>query len=201
MRENADQAMRVRNIVRQIIDPHRFRWIVENRKPTAHEREQAIIASAALVAAQKVATERRKDSKEQEGHVKELLRGMKFTEVPPRDIPLLDAAPALGEFCGESMFGDTRADLVIRLYDKRVMPIECKVSNSAVNSYKRLIHEAGGKATKWLDWFGKKQTVPAAVLSGVFSTANLVAAQNGGLALFWSHRLQDLADYIESTRP
>jgi hypothetical protein len=200
MRENPDRAECVRKIVRQVIDPHRFPWIVENRQPTVHEREQAIVASAALVAAKKVETERRKDSTEQENSVKRILRDSEFTEVRGRDIRLLDAAPAPGEFCRESKLGDTKGDIIVRLYDRRVMPIECKVSNSAVNSYKRLIHEAGGKASKWIDWFGRRQTVPAAVLSGVFSTANLEAAQNGDLALFWSHRVSDLVDFIESLR-
>ena len=200
MRENPDQAQRVRDMVLQIIDPYRFPWIAEGRQVAIGEHERAVIASAALVAAKKVETERRKDSKEQENLVKETLREIGFSEVPRRDILLLDAAPAPGQFCGESKLGDTKGDVIVRLYDHRVMPIECKVSNSAVNSFKRLIHEAGGKAEKWLGGFGRRQTVPAAVLGGVFSTSNLELAQNGGLALFWSHRLKDLADYVNSTR-
>lgn len=35
---------------------------------------------------------------------------------------------------GESLFGTRKADLVIRLYDGRAMPTECKVSNSSTNS-------------------------------------------------------------------
>lgn len=69
-----------------------------------------------------------------------------------------------------------------------------------INSYKRVNHEAAGKAAKWLRWFGERATVPAAVLSGVFKPSNLETAQRAGLAIFWSHRLQDLADYIEATR-
>ena len=115
-------------------------------------------------------------------------------------MPLLDAAPASGEFCGESKLGDTRADLVIRLYDRRAMPVECKSSNSAVNSFKRINHEALGKATAWLAAFGRRQIVPVAVISGVFNPANLNTAQAEGLVLIWSHRLEDLAEFIESTR-
>lgn len=195
------QACRVRDIVLHIIDPHRFPWVGEKRQPETHEREQAVVASAALVSARKVETARRSDAKKvQEDHVKQVLREIGFTEVRRRDIPLLDAAPAPGEFCGESKLGNTRADLVVRLYDRRAMPIECKASNSAVNSFKRLNHEAAGKAAAWLTGFGKLQTIPAAVLSGVFHPANLETAQGSGLALFWSHRLQDLAEYVTSTR-
>jgi hypothetical protein len=110
---------------------------------------------------------------------------------------LLDVAPAPGEFCGESQLGDTRADLVVRLCDRRVMPIECKVSNSAVNSFKRVNHEAAGKAARWLAHFGERQVVPSAVLSGVFTPTNLETAQQGRLSLFWAFRLQDLADFVQ----
>lgn len=201
LRSDAEQAQRVRDIVLQIIDPHRFPWISENRNPTEHERMRAVVASTVLVAARKVETSRRSDAKQQqEDAVKAMLRGRRFAEVEPRDIPVLDAAPNPGEFCGESRLGNTRADLVVRLHDGRAMPIECKVSNSAVNSFKRINHEAAGKARSWIHDFGKRQTVPVAVISGVFNPANLAAAQAEGLAVVWSHRLDDLAEFIESSR-
>ena len=114
------------------------------------------------------------------------------------DSTLADA-PSIADFCGECKFGNTRADLVVRLPDGRVMAIECKASNSAVNSYKRINHEAVGKARTWLESFGRRQTVPGAVIAGVFNAANLMTAQEHGLSLFWSHRLDDLADFVLST--
>ncbi|MCY3731710.1 MAG: XamI family restriction endonuclease [Rhodospirillaceae bacterium] len=201
LRSDDEQARRVRDTVLHIIDPHRFPWIGEGRKPTDQERAQAIVASAVLVAARKVETLRRSDAKKkQERAVKVMLGAAGFTEVATRDIALLDAAPAPGEFCGESKLGDSRADLVVRLRDHRVMPVECKVSNSAVNSFKRINHEAVGKARAWLAGFGGRQTVPVAVISGVFNPANLETAQTEGLAIVWSHRLEDLGTFIESNR-
>jgi len=88
-----------------------------------------------------------------------------------------------------------------RIHDRRVMPVECKVSNSEVNSFKRVNLEAAGKARAWLNLFGRKGIVPAAVLSGVFKPANLETAQAEGLSLFWGHRLSDLADFIRATKP
>lgn len=81
------------------------------------------------------------------------------------------------------------------------MPIECKVSNSAVNSFKRINHEAAGKARDWISGFGQRQVIPAAVIAGVFNPANLATAQYEGLTIYWNDRLTDLVDYIESTRP
>lgn len=202
LRDDPERARRIRDVVLQIIDPHRFPWIGQSRGPADHEREQAIVASATMVAARKVETARRTAAKKvQESKVKDLLRSINFPEVASRDIPLLDAAPHPGEFCGESKLGDSRADIVVRLYDRRVMAIECKVSNSVVNSFKRVNHEAAGKARAWLAGFGQRATVPAAVLSGVFNPGNLETAQNvDRLSLFWSHRLEDLVNFIESTR-
>lgn len=164
------------------------------------ERMRAIVASAVLVATRKVETARRADAgKKQEAAVKAMLREIGFSEAAPRDMPLLDAAPDPGAFCGESKLGDSRADLVIRLYDRRAMAVECKASGSAVNSFKRINHEAAGKARAWRTGFGKRQIVPGAVIGGVFHPANLETAQAEGLAIFWSHRLRELADFIRST--
>jgi len=66
---------------------------------------------------------------------------------------------------------------------------------------KRLNNDAAVKARQWLDEFGTLQTVPAAVLMGVFKTHNLQQAQNRGLTLFWSHGLDHLTEFIETTRP
>lgn len=100
----------------------------------------------------------------------------------------------------EVQFGPERADVLVRLWDDRMMPIECKVSNSAVNSYKRLNHDTLAKHHAWRDAFGKANVVPAVVLAGVYSIANVVTAQEAGLAIFWSHRLSDMAAFIDETR-
>ena len=202
LKSDPEAAKKVREIVLHIIDPNRFPWVHEKRTPSEEERMISIISSSAMVAAKKVETSRRGAAKdEQEEAVKTLLRRLGFEEVkPPKIIGLLADAPGPGQFSGERVLGPTRADIIIGLYDRRVLPIECKASNSEVNSYKRVNHEALGKAVKWLSAFGKNATVPAAVLSGVFGVNNLEAAQNSGLNIFWSHRLEDLADFIESTR-
>ncbi len=200
LRREPDSARRVRDTVLPILDPKRFPWIAEGRNPRDTERTIATVASAALAAAQKVQTKRRNDAKsDQEEAVKQLLRSMDFAEVGRRDIPLLRDAPAPGKFCPESKLGDSRADLVVGLYDRRVLALECKASNSEVNSFKCVNHEAAGKARAWIAAFGQRQVVPGAVLSGVFNSDNLATAQGERLALFWLHRLDDLQVFIETT--
>ena len=199
--KDAEAAKRVIDTIRQAIDPVRFPWIHEHRKPNAAETAAAILASAAMLTKQRVQTDRANESKgAQEAAVKAFLLGMQFKDVPPRDIGTLAAAPASGEFCGESYVGTRKADVVVRLHDGRLMPLECKVSNSSTNSVKRLNNDAAAKASTWTREFGTIQVVPAAMLSGVFKIHNLEQAQDANLTIFWAHRLDAMREFIEATR-
>ncbi|MGP2490317.1 XamI family restriction endonuclease [Mesorhizobium sp. PUT5] len=200
LRADPASAARLRDVIIRILDPHRFPWVDAGRAPTPDERAAAILASAALVAARKVETFRRNDAKDrQEENVKQLLRDFGYTEVPKHDIPNASVAPAIGTFMGETPLAGAKADVVTRLADGRIMAIECKVSNSSVNSYKRLVHDTGGKATIWYSQLGRANLVPCAVLNGVFSVANCETVQNDkDVYLFWDHRLNDLRDFIAS---
>lgn len=124
-----------------------------------------------------------------------------LTEVIPSSIGTLVKGPQAGQFCGECLLGERKADVVVRLPDTRLLAIECKVSNSATNSVKRLDNDAAVKAEYWLKQFGVAQVVPAAVLSGVFNPLNLEQAQQRGLSLFWAHDLQRLGSFIEGASP
>lgn len=195
-------AQRVISTVLLGLDRNRFPWVTEDREPTDAERSAAVISTAALIATQKVQTARRNTAKEeQETLVAEYLVSQGFTQVPTRTIANLNDMPAPGEFCRESMFGTRKADLVVRVWDGRAMPIECKVSNSSTNSVKRLNNDAAVKADVWLKEFGQRNTIPTAVLSGVFKVLNLESAQSAGLTIFWAHRLEPLGQFLDSTKP
>jgi hypothetical protein len=201
LRTDPESARRVLATIVQALDTTRLPWIVENRAPTEQEKTIAIAASAALITAQRVSTDRRNEGKEKpESLVKSFLARMGFNAVPARTINTLDDAPLRGEFCGESLVGSRKADVPVRLYDGRLMPIECKVSNSEVNSVKRINNDAAMKAVTWRREFGMNQVVPVALMSGVFKVANLVQAQEAGLTLFWAHDLDKVRAFIESTR-
>lgn len=192
---------RLIGVVRQVLDRRRFAWVVERREPTEAERNAAILASAALMAASRTQTRRRTLGKDQqEEMVKVALRELGFAEVPSRPIRTISHAPAPGHFCGESVLGTRKGDIIVRLWDDRVMPIECKVSNSSTNSVKRLNNDAAVKATSWKTDFGLRQVVPSAVLSGVYKLHNLREAQERGLTLFWAHDLAPLTEWITRTK-
>lgn len=183
------------------IDRRRFPWVREEREPTEMERYAAIVATAALIGHQKTQTARRTGAKVlQETRMKNALRDIGFTEVPARAVATPSRAPRPGEFCGESTLVGQKADVLVGLWDERVMAVECKTSNSEVNSFKRVNHEAGGKAAHWTVKFGEAVVVPAVTISGVFKPQNLYDAQAGGLTIWWSHDLEKMAEWVESTR-
>lgn len=197
-----DEAKRVLDIISQALDSKRFPWVKEQRGPEKDEEAAAILASAVLLTAQRVSTDRRSEGKvAQEAAVQKRLKDMGFKPEKPRTIGTLTDAPAPGHFCGESLVGSRKGDIVVRLLDGRLMPVECKVSNSSTNSVKRLNNDAAVKAAIWHREFGTKQVVPTAVLSGVFKVLNLEQAQDGGLTIFWAHKLDEFEKFILSTEP
>jgi hypothetical protein len=185
------------------LDRRRFPWVSEQRDPSSAERYAAVVASAALMATQRVATHRRTEGKKAQ---EELVRlalldyGLEEISVPSGAIQTLPQAPQPGQFCKEVTLGERKADLVVGLWDTRIMPIECKVSNSSTNSVKRLNNDAAAKAEVWIKDFGSVNIVPTAVLSGVYKRHNLENAQRRGLTLYWAHRLEDLTIWMERVR-
>ncbi len=201
LRRDPAMLQRVLQIVEATLDPRRFPWVTEDREPTAAERNAAIIASASLLAVSRVGTARRNEGKDrQELAVRDVLLRKNWNLAASRTVLTLNQAPGPGEFCRESLLGSTKADFLVGLWDRRIMPIECKVSNSSTNSVKRLNREAAGKAEYWIKEFGTRNVVPAAVLSGVFKLHNVKNAQERGLTIFWAHNLAELVDWIEDAR-
>ena len=194
LRRDPGAALRVAETILLLLDRERFPWIADRRRPADEERRMAVVATAAMIASQRVLTARMNAApRRQEALVRERLAAAGFAEDEPKPVPTVFAAPPVGHFTGECVVGGSRkADIVVRLGDGRVMPIECKVSNSELNSIKRLRNDAAVKARVWIDDLGRNNVVPAAVLGGVFKLSDLRDAQERGLALFWSHSLGEL---------
>jgi XamI restriction endonuclease len=201
LRDDPGLVERIIQIVRDAIDRRRFPWVNERLEATEPEKNAAVLATAALMATRRIETQRRNEAKtEQEMRVDGALSGVGFIRVPRRKIRTFTDAPLPGQFCSESVLGRRKADFTVGLWDRRVMAIECKVSNSATNSVKRLNNDAAAKAKAWHDSFGQDQVVPTAVLSGVYKLHNLQDAQDRGLTLFWAHDLKSLLGWIEGTK-
>lgn len=197
------EASRLHEFTRVIvdtIDPMRFPWlfVTPRRRPTRSTRDLAIKWTAGLIAASRVSTLRRTEpSKRQEKRVDDALAAAKvgFTKVAPRRMSSIRSLDS-GQYCRQSKVAGTRADLSIALFDKqRLLALECKVSNSEVNSYKRLNHEVGNKRRVWQQAFGES-CITGAVLAGAFSVENLASAQEAGIYLFWEHDLKSLIEFV-----
>ncbi|HEY4355417.1 MAG TPA: XamI family restriction endonuclease [Acidobacteriaceae bacterium] len=202
IRNNPAMAKRILEVVKVGLDRRRFPWVNEGRPPSESEKNAAIVSSAALMANSRVSTNRKNESKDrQEEMVRDALLARGYKQVPAGVIKTLSLAPQPGEFCRESLFGTSKADFLVGLWDTRVMAIECKVSNSATNSVKRLNHEAAGKAEKWIHEFGALGVVPVAVLSGDYKLNNLKTAQARGLTIYWAHDLTQMFNWVEIDRP
>lgn len=201
---DAARADKLLGVIRQIVDPRRFPWIADGRAPSAAERDAAVLATAALMASQRVQTLRRGDEKAAvEGAVRGMLVGMgwqPWTQRPARGVQtLLTDSPPPRTFATQINLGADNADVVVRLDDHRLLAIECKGSNSEINSRKRLNKEAAQNARAWNARFGS-QVVAAVALQGVFKAGYLAEAQDTPMAVFWSHRLGDLRDFLEAAR-
>lgn len=180
-----------------------FPWMKGSTEPCEEDVAAASKAVAALVADQKTKTAMRNEpSRSQEETVRRVLvKRADFELVPSHDISTLADAPRPGQvFDKETSVGGVRADVVLGLYDGRFMALECKVSNSGVNSYKRLNHEVTDKVEKWHAMFGMNGVVGGCVLQGIYETENLMSAQQAGVSIFWSRDLEKLLTFVDRTR-
>jgi hypothetical protein len=142
---------------------------------------------------------RTESSERQERQVADLLARLGFAFRAGGPITFVDDL-ARGSYARETEVARIKCDIPVRLHDGRLLLVECKVSNTATNSVKRLNRECGGKARAWRAQFGA-MTICAAVLAGVYRQVNLTKAQDDdGLTIFWDHYLAPLEDFLQRAR-
>lgn len=191
MRKDPTRAEALMRVIEVGLDHKRFPWVSVGRPPTDEEKAAATLATAALHATRKVETFRRNESgKTQEAAVKSFLHDRGYHEISPRVVRSSADGPAVGEYCGEAMVVDHKADVLVRVPGSTMLAIECKVSNSGTNSHKRLVKECGKKADDWTTQLGKSNVIPVAALAGVYTLGNLKAAQAAGVQIVWSGELE-----------
>jgi len=187
----------INGIISGLLDQRRFPWIGEKREPTGDEIERAVHSSSTLLASQRVQTDRRGRAKqEQETLVKMAFLELGYKQAKAKPIRLITDAPDPLHFCGSTPLGGKQGDVYVRLPDMRLLAIECKVSNSEVNSFKRVMNDSLSKAHEWRRTLGEAQVIPALVLRGVFKAENLLTAQRD-MFLIWDHRISDLSDFAK----
>jgi hypothetical protein len=192
-------------LISERLDTERAKWLAEKREPTPEEREAFTIGVASIPATSKLTTKRRG---ERSGGQEELTRkaitaaGYAGVKLPGTLAnPVEEMSPGTFSLKSRKLAG-TNMDVPVRLEDEHptgqlFLAIECKVSNSSVNSRKRLL-EVNGKRRKWDSAGLPHKFRTAAVLAGVFDVTRLIEVQDDGVLIFWEHRLEDLTAFLES---
>lgn len=201
----------------EFLDRDRFPWLTGKRagSPRRAELDRATAVTARIMAEQRAQTRLRTElSRTQEQAVYRALlrcglehvdrgdvrqRMIELGDDPKRGLTTANYQELLGrgEFTQETALAGAKCDVPTRLKDGRLFPIECKVSNSEVNSTKRLIRETRGKHNEWRREFGG-DLMTGAVLAGAFSMINLRQAQQAGILPFFEHELGALSAFIEA---
>jgi hypothetical protein len=191
-------------IVAPRLDPMRAPWLATGQAPSAEEALRFAQWTGSILAASRlIAYRRNRGAQRQEEATRQAIVAAGYAErpTPGRGFdPLAHLAPA--SFAGRARsVGGASMDVPCRLRDGHpsgieFVAIECKESNSSINSRKRLF-EVSDKRTRW-DASGRLPNLnrTVAVLAGVYDLGELAAAQQRGIYVVWEHRLPDLTDFL-----
>jgi hypothetical protein len=168
---------------------------------TESARLKAIYSTAIMIAQTEFATQKRmRLATAQEQGATELLENMGFRKI---ELGVVDQAGALavGEFAQATQFATAdgsshEVDIAVGLSKKRILALECKVSNDKTNSVKR-INDVLKKADAWKKQWGRT-VVTGALLQGVFSDKEPRRLLEAEVELFWSHQLGLFEQWIAS---
>lgn len=187
-----DRAMLVAQSIREWLDPELAKRVTE--------RDQARLFGAAfLMAGQEYNTQKRlRLSHKQEGDVVDCLVGLGFRQV---SASVIDQPGAMEPktFLVKTQFktaddSSHEVDVAVGLPSKYILAMECKVSNDATNSIKR-VNDVMKKAEAWSRQWGNF-VITAAMLQGVFKPTEIHRLRDSNIQVFWSHRFAGLGDWL-----
>jgi len=191
------------SVISQRLDRGRTPWVEQGRAPTAAEREAFIHWAASIPAMGRLATARRMASAaRQEAAARQAAQAAGYKAVnPPGTLtaPIAEMEPGSYATASRKLSG-TNMDIPVRLIENHptgllFLALEAKVSNSSLNSVKRL-RDVKVKRETWDASSQLYRFRTGAVLAGVFDIGRLMETQEAGVLLFWEHRLQDLTDFL-----
>lgn len=180
---------------------HLTAWVGRNRGPFLAELSGAIGAVAPLMANQRLATARRnRFAALQEAAVLDLLASRNWDRLQSGPVLTGGQLPAR-HFMHKTRFasGPTQTqevDVACGLGATMILALECKVTNDESNSVKR-INDVLKKAHAWKEHWGAF-VKPAALLQGVIKPSEISRLVDGGVEVFWTHRLDLLGEWIDA---
>lgn len=174
------------------------RWLNDNQAPTFGQLRNLVRSVVPMLCVQNVATLRRgRMSAEQEAAVVRMLSARGWTKQSSGLISnLTDVKPQ--HFLHKARFAtQTRpqeVDIACGLPGTVVLAMECKVTNDATNSVKR-INDVLKKSAAWQTHWGNFVRT-AALLQGVIDYKDVERLLDGGVAVFWSHDLSAFESWL-----
>ena len=182
-------------------DPTLTPWLTTNADPTRRQIRKLLHTLTPMISSQIFNTERRSRlAEEQEASVDALLSAKGWTKIRSQTVsnPVdLGAKRYMRKTrCKSSKTATKEVDIACGVTADLIIAMECKVSNDATNSVKR-VSDVMDKTKAWKEqWGGFIQT--AALLQGVVAYKDVARLLNSDVLVFWSHDLQPLSDWLDA---
>jgi hypothetical protein len=175
-------------------------WLDVNSDPSSRQIRKVLHTLTPMISSQIFNTVRRNRlSEEQEHAVEVVLTSKGWIKSPSANVNnTSDLAPRhfMRKTRCKTRTATKEVDIACGVNPSLIMAMECKVSNDATNSVKR-ISDVMDKTKAWNDqWGGFIQT--ASLLQGVIAYKDVARLLDSKVLVFWSHDLQPLADWLES---
>ena len=180
-------------------DPALTAWLGTNSNPRRPQIKRLLHTLTPMISSQIFNTVRRNRlSDEQEKAVEALLAAKGWTKTPSATVNnTSDLAPEhfMRKTRCKTRTATKEVDIACGVNPSLIMAMECKVSNDATNSVKR-VSDVMDKTKAWHDqWGGFIQT--AALLQGVIAYKDVARLLDSNVLVFWSHDLQPLSDWLD----
>lgn len=176
-------------------------WLTAQRAPRMAELLAMMGAISPLIANQRMGTARRnRMAMRQEQDAISVLEQRNWQRQQSK---LITTGGALNrrEFMHKARFKSGKKenqeiDIACGLGNTYILAIECKVTNDETNSIKRM-NDILKKATAWRAHWGA-YVLPGAILEGNIKFADVERLLEAQIEVFWSHRLDILADWLDA---
>ena len=182
-------------------DPTLTAWLGTNANPTRRQIRKVLHTLTPMISSQIFNTERRSRlAEDQEKAVEALLNSKGW--IKARSVVISNTAD-LGPQrymrktrCKSSRTATKEVDIACGVSTNLILAMECKVSNDATNSVKR-VSDVMDKTKAWKEqWGGFIQT--AALLQGVIAFKDVARLLDSDVLVFWSHDLKPLSEWLDA---
>lgn len=178
-------------------------WLDTNQSPTRQQIKKILNVVTPMISSQIFNTVRRnRMSDAQELAVEGLLASKGWTKAAskkldgPADIDVQHYMRKTR--CRSSETATKEVDIACGVRSNLILAMECKVSNDATNSVKR-VSDVTDKVKSWQEtWATFIKT--AALLQGVISYKDVARLLASDVEVFWSHDLDALSDWLEANK-